>query len=555
MRALKVLHPRVRICLCAQANRAQTLRTQWHECKPWRAYDLVPASAIKVALLARTLRARAQADAFSTQAHSLARKHWQVNRSNGQASDDDRLLAALDSGAAEYAKWADKPKTASATGANAQAGATGWSDADDFVAELAAAQQSKNAWRMKPARPAPAPAPAQAAFMARPSVVSWFTIRPSALAHLAPRAAAAPVAPAEYPREWYGKHELAKSVQVEGEDWKMHSSEDTVWDDEAFGSYHYHEKFGQETGIKIQGVDDEYNKQFARVQEARRKAFADEAARRGCSVEEVAAETDRLARERQERIRAANAGEASDELDLPPLEDVDVTELQPGASSVARQSISQPASSVATSAASVSDDGPPELEDVDVSEVASGASTMRGFYAASDHDVLTQMGGQNERQFRTQYEKDNHQTQGEYNRELEATGAYRKAFSKKTEYKDAVELESCKIEVLEDEAPEPNFVPTFMAAPAFAGSRQGYVYKQGAAGLGYYRDDKNDDIAQTEPQPAASSPNLEFAPAKTPEEEEGVTAYVAAAMKMQAEMECEPEGVATFGDGGIDDLD
>merc|ERR1719199_1842907 len=499
-----------------QANRAQTLRTQWHECKPWRAYDLVPASAIK------------------------------VNRSNGQASDDDRLLAALDSGAAEYAKWADKPKTASATGANAQAGATGWSDADDFVAELAAAQQSKNAWRMKPAA---RPAPAQAALMSLPSVVSWFTIRPCALAHLAPRAVAAPVAPAEYPREWYGKHELAKSVQVEGEDWKMHSSEDTVWDDEAFGSYHYHDKFGQETGIKIQGVDDEYNKQFARVQEARRKAFAEEAARRGCSVEEVAAETDRLARERQERIRAANAGEASDELDLPPLEDVDVTELQPGASSVARQSISQPASSVATSAASVSDDGPPELEDVDVSEVASGASTMRGFYGASDHDVLTQMGGQNERQFRTQYEKDNHQTQGEYNRELEATGAYRKAFSKKTEYKDAVEVEPRKIEVLEDEAPEPNFVPTFMAAPAFAGSRQGYVYKQGPAGLGYYRDDKNDDVAQTELQPAASSPNLEFAPAKTPEEEEGVTAYVAAAMKMQAEMECEPEGVATFGDG------
>ena len=130
-----------------------------------------------------------------------------------------------------------------------------------------------------------------------------------------------------------------------------------------------------------------------------------------------------------------------------------------------------------------------------------------------------------------------------------------KAFSKKTEYKDAVELESGKIEVLRDEAPEPNFVPTFMAAPAFAGSRQGYVYKQGPAGLGYYRDDKNDDVAQTELQPAASSPNLEFAPAKTPEEEEGVTAYVAAAMKMQAEMECEPEGVATFGDGGIDDLD
>merc|ERR1712216_1058173 len=107
--------------------------------------------------------------------------------------------------------------------------------------------------------------------------------------------------------------------------------------------------------------------------------------------------------------------------------------------------------------------------------------------------------------------------------------------------------ESGKIEVLRDEAPEPNFVPTFMAAPAFAGSRQGYVYKQGPAGLGYYRDDKNDDVAQTELQPAASSPNLEFAPGKTPEEEEGVTAYVAAAMKMQAEMECEPEGVAPFG--------
>ena len=64
-----------------------------------------------------------------------------------------------------------------------------------------------------------------------------------------------------------------------------------------------------------------------------------------------------------------------------------------------------------------------------------------------------------------------------------------------------------------------------------------------------------DSFSQESLQPAASSPNLEFAPAKTPEEEEGVTAYVAAAMKMQAEMECEPEGVATFGDGGIDDLD
>ena len=31
-----------------QANRAQALRCQWHECKPWQAYDLVPSSSIKV---------------------------------------------------------------------------------------------------------------------------------------------------------------------------------------------------------------------------------------------------------------------------------------------------------------------------------------------------------------------------------------------------------------------------------------------------------------------------------------------------------------------------
>ncbi len=78
-----------------------------------------------------------------------------------------------------------------------------------------------------------------------------------------------------------------------------------------FGTYHYYENYGQ-SGVRIANVDEEYNQQYARVQAARQTAFAEEAQRRGCSVAEVAAEADTLARERRARARKQMGLEAEE---------------------------------------------------------------------------------------------------------------------------------------------------------------------------------------------------------------------------------------------------
>ncbi len=93
--------------------------------------------------------------------------------------------------------------------------------------------------------------------------------------------------------------ELAKSVQLPGDE------------RDEFGTYHYYENYGQ-SGVRIANVDEEYNQQYARVQAARQTAFAEEAQRRGCSVAEVAAEADTLARERRARARKEMGLEAEE---------------------------------------------------------------------------------------------------------------------------------------------------------------------------------------------------------------------------------------------------
>ena len=472
-----------------QANRAQALRCQWHECKPWQAYDLVPSSSIR------------------------------VDRSKAPPGDDDKLLAALQGGAAKAAQFeaGSEVQGVRVGGPSVPGQGPAWSEEDEFLQELAEAQQSKNAFR----KPVVEEAPPSPAFMSRPSVVSWYAPRnPKVVA----RPAAPPYLPPakkEYPKEWYGKHELAQSVQVPGDEDADGMGQ--VYDSMAFGGYNYYEHYGAETGMKIKNVDEEFNKQRARVEAARQKAFKEEAERRGCTVEEVEAETAQLKLDR-EKARKQAAG-TQDQDDLPPLEDVEVSELgrQATAAFNAAPLAGEP-SGGSRAAALDDDDGPPDLEDVDVS---AEAPTSRSFYGESDEQVLASTGGgAGGRNFKTQYEKDNHATQGEYNRELEASGDYNRGVSSKTEASRGL-----------GSAPGGE---DFEAAATYGGSRKGFVFKMGAAGLGYYKDLTYGGASETSlpAAPAASSSKIQVI-----EEVEA------------ADVAVPPLTTTTFGDGGIDDLD
>ena len=395
-----------------------------------------------------------------------------------------------------------------------------WSEEDQFLQELAEAQQSKNAFR----KPVVEQSPPTGPFMSRPSVVSWYAARnPKVVV----RPAAAPYVPPakkEYPKEWYGKHELAQSVQLPGDGDGDGLGE--VYDSMAFGGYNYYEHYGAETGMRIKNVDEEFNKQRERVEAARRKAFQEEAERRGCTVQEVEAETAQLKLDR-EKARKQAAG-TQDKDDLPPLEDVEVSELGRQATAAFNTAPLPGEASGGSRAAAHDDDdddGPPDLEDVDVS---AEVPTSRSFYGESDEQVLASTGGgAGGRHFKTQYEKDNHATQGEYNRELEASGEYNRGVSSKTEASRGLGSAAGA----ED----------FEAAASYRGSRKGFVFKMGEAGLGYYKDLKHGGAAETS-QPDAAGPSS----SKIQVIEDEVEA---------ADDAAPPLTTTTFGDGGIDDLD
>jgi len=426
---------------------------------------------------------------------------------------------------------------------------------DTLARSMVVTQQSKRAFKMPVVEELPHNPPS-AALTALPSVVSWYAPRDrnvtaqNTAQKLYRAPAAEPAAPVEYPKEWYGKHELAKSVQLPGDE------------EDAFGTYNYYQNYGAETGIKIANVDEEYNKQYARVQAARQKAFTEEAQRRGCSVSEVAAEADRLARERRARARKAAGLEAEEdpvlgdpvhaelveqfsgaagegggeEDDLPPLEDVDVTELQFTEGRSAPMPSIHPRKSAAPDDGEADADAPPDLEDVDMTERAEGlaggtSAAARAFFAESDEQVLASTGG-DARQFKTQYEKDNHATQGLYNRELEAAGGYQTGVSSKTQ-----------------ERGEGQALGDFVAADAYSGSRKGMVFKHGESGLGYYRDYKYGGAAET------SSDSPAPCPAPVAEKSGGRKAFVEEVVEEEEEAEAISTSAPTYGDGGIDDLD
>jgi len=190
------------------------------------------------------------------------------------------------------------------------------------------------------------------------------------------------------------------------------------------------------------------------------------------------------------------------------------------------------------------DDAPPDLEDVEVSsEAASGSTTRRGFYSDSDEEVLANAAAGGvpgasrstaTRQVKTQYEKDNGSTLGEYNRQLEAEGAYNRSFSSKTE---------------ETRASASIASTDFAAAAKFTGSRTGYVFKMGDFGLGYYKDDKYSGA------PLATD---ETAPDMYVLGEESCVKRVTKSSSRIEEIEEDSFAVSatpTYGDGGIDDLD
>ena len=96
----------------------------------------------------------------------------------------------------------------------------------------------------------------------------------------------------------------------------------------------------------------------------------------------------------------------------------------------------------------------------------------------------------------------------------------------------------------------------FEAADAYSGSRKGKVFKNGESGLGYYRDYKYGGAAKTStnsPPPTNSSTNSCGSSVPTP------AAEVRKAFVEEVEEEEVEEAVSTsaasYGDGGIDDLD
>jgi hypothetical protein len=266
--------------------------------------------------------------------------------------------------------------------------------------------------------------------------------------------------------------------------------------------------------------------------EQRAKAFAEEAARRGCSVEEVAAEADKLANDRRARARRQAGGDDVKEEEEEEEEEEGKGEAGAGVAG--------------------EDDGLPPLEDVDVSEI------NFGFGQGSAP---------------TQYAKDNERTHGLYNRELEAKGEYKTAFSSKTEAtrSDANDCNSSgngrnSHSVSADNTADEDFdfsdalAPGtsglegagFEAASAFAGSRPGMVFRNGEHGLGYYRDAHAVGalVSQAAGSPLVPSPTSSVVSAATTsvEEREDLVAAVAAAKAST--------GAGMYSDGGgIDDLD
>ena len=186
------------------------------------------------------------------------------------------------------------------------------------------------------------------------------------------------------------------------------------------------------------------------------------------------------------------------------------------------------------------DDAPPDLEDVEVSsEAASGSTTRRGFYSDSDEEVLANAAAGGvpgasrstaTRQVKTQYEKDNDSILGEYNRQLEAEGAYNRSFSSKTE---------------ETRASASIASTDFAEAAKVTGSRTGYVFKMGDFGLGYYKDDKYGGATLATDETAPDMYVL------------GEESCVKSSSRIE-EIEEDSFAVSatpTYGDGGIDDLD
>ena len=85
------------------------------------------------------------------------------------------------------------------------------------------------------------------------------TVRRSEFA--APSKTSATTETKEYPLEWYGKNELAKTLAscTPGNE---EADAGGGWDGEASGSYHYYEKHGAQTGVRVAGCDDEYHAQY-----------------------------------------------------------------------------------------------------------------------------------------------------------------------------------------------------------------------------------------------------------------------------------------------------
>ena len=144
------------------ANRSSSLRCQWNECKPWRSYDLAYPSRV------------------------------------------------ITTGAADAAAGtAVESPAPTAAGPVPGLRPAGWTEEDQFVCELEEAQQQRRRLaRAPPPHDRPTP---PSSFTSRPSVVTWFA---GSLQQARPTAVAAAAATADYPREWYGRNELAKTVQV-----------------------------------------------------------------------------------------------------------------------------------------------------------------------------------------------------------------------------------------------------------------------------------------------------------------------------------------------------
>lgn len=256
-------------------------------------------------------------------------------------------------------------------------------------------------------------------FRALPSVVTWAAGHVAGSAHVreGEEAGAAP-------REWYGKHELAKSVYVEGDS----------DDDQPEGEV-------GETGMRVSQVDAEFEEQWQRVQATRERVLAEHALGQA---------------QQAERTEAPQEAE---------------------------------------------EDGLPELEDVDVEAIELQLQDGKGLWGEEEEEAK---GGAKEEEeeeavvgvvrktVETQYAKDNAGTNGEYNREMESRGAYDARVSSKAQEvpKEAEGLRGgAESAAAEQEAAEVvSGGASFFPAQKFMGRREGFVFKMGEEGLGYYAD-------------------------------------------------------------------